>query len=152
MLAAVSGLAAALLALFGMQLPLPVVFTLAAVWGAGSLSFYGVAVAHAADRAEPGQAANMMSGILILWATGSMLGPALAGGVMSVIGVGGLFMFAAAGLFILALAMLYRRAEMRQVPDIDKGDFAPSAATSMSAADLNPMIDENDDPDIPREV
>ena len=143
-LAAVSGLAAGLLALFGMQLALPAVFALAAIWGAGSLSFYGVAVAHAADRAEPGQAANMMSGILMLWATGSMLGPVLAGGVMSLTGVSGLFMFAAVGLFVLTLAMLYRRAGTRQVPDIDKGEFAPSAATSMSAPDLNPMSAEDE--------
>jgi len=151
-LAAVSGLAAVLLALFGLQLPLPAVFALAAVWGAGSLSFYGVAVAHAADRAEPGQSANMMSGILMLWATGSMLGPTLAGGVMSLTGVSGLFTFAAAGLFILAAAMLYRRAGMRQVPDVDKGDFAPSNATSMAAADLNPMSDQDSDPDIERDT
>ncbi|WP_417497787.1 MFS transporter [Maricaulis sp.] len=144
-LAAISGLAAGLLALFAMQLPLPLVFLLAALWGAGSLSFYGIAVAHAADRAEPGQAANMMSGILILWATGSMLGPSLAGGVMSLAGGGGLFLFAAAGLFVLAAAMLYRRAGVKQVADIDKGEFAPSTATSVSAADLNPMTEGDEE-------
>ena len=144
-LAAASGVAAALLALFALQLPLPVVFALAGVWGAGSLSFYGVAVAHAADRAEPGQSAKMMSGILMIWATGSMLGPALAGGVMSLSGGGGLFLFAAGGLFVLAAAMLYRRVGTKQVAEIDKGEFAPSTATSTSAADLNPMSDEDED-------
>ncbi|WP_417493297.1 MFS transporter [Maricaulis sp.] len=144
-LAVISGLAAGLLALFAMQLPMPMVFVLAALWGAGSLSFYGIAVAHAADRAEPGQSANMMSGILILWATGSMLGPAMAGGVMSLTGGGGLFLFAAGGLFVLAAAMLYRRAGVRQVAESDKGEFAPSTATSVSAADLNPMTDGDEE-------
>lgn len=150
-LAVISGLAAGLLALFALQLPLALVFVLAALWGAGSLSFYGIAVAHAADRAEPGQAANMMSGILILWATGSMIGPALAGGVMNLAGGGGLFLFAAAGLFVLAAAMLYRRAGVQQVADIEKGEFAPSTATSVSVADLNPMT-EGDEEEAGEEV
>tara|TARA_R110000868_G_scaffold165291_3_gene398227 strand:- start:3358 stop:4806 length:1449 start_codon:yes stop_codon:yes gene_type:complete len=146
-LASVSGLAAALLAIFAMQLPLPVVFGLAAIWGAGSMSFYGIAVAHAADRAGQGEAANMMSGILMIWATGSMIGPALAGVVMGEAGVASLFMFAAVGLFVLTLAMLFRRAGTASVADIDKGEFAPSLATSTSGADLNPMSEDDDAPD-----
>lgn len=146
-LAALSAAAAIVLALFSAQMPIALVFALAAVWGAGSLSFYGVAVAHAADRAQPGQAANMMSGILMIWAGGSMLGPLIAGGIMNVAGAGGLFMFAAAGLVVLTAAMLYRKVDTAQVADVDKGDFAPSLATSVVAADLNPMSDDdgNDD-------
>ncbi|WP_339749244.1 MFS transporter [uncultured Maricaulis sp.] len=146
-LASVSGVAAVLLAIFAMHLPLSVVFVLAGIWGAGSLSYYGVAVAHAADRAGQGEATNMMSGILMIWATGSMIGPALAGGVMSAAGSGSLFMFAAIGLFVLALAMLYRRVGTAQVADFDKGEFSPSLATSLAAADLNPMSDGDEDAD-----
>jgi hypothetical protein len=68
--------------------------------------------------------------------------------MMSLTGVSGLFTFAAGGLFILAAAMLYRRAGVRQVPDVEKGDFAPSNATSMAAADLNPMSDDDEAADI----
>lgn len=147
-LASGSGVAAVLLAIFAMNLPLSVVFVLAAIWGAGSLSYYGVAVAHAADRAGQGEATNMMSGILMIWATGSMIGPALAGSVMGFAGSASLFMFAAIALFILTLAMLYRRVDTAPVADLDKGEFAPSLATSLSAADLNPMSDGDEDPDV----
>lgn len=146
-LASIGGIAAVLLAIFAMHLPLSVVFVLAGIWGAGSLSYYGVAVAHAADRAGQGEATNMMSGILMIWATGSMIGPALAGGVMGAAGSGSLFMFAAIGLFVLALAMLYRRMGTAQVADLDKGEFSPSLATSLAAADLNPMSDGDEDTD-----
>tara|TARA_R110000868_G_scaffold53249_1_gene167317 strand:- start:12691 stop:14007 length:1317 start_codon:yes stop_codon:yes gene_type:complete len=147
-MAVTSGLAAAALAFFAMHLPITVVFALAGLWGAGSMSFYGVAVAHAADRAEAGQAANMMSGILMIWATGSMIGPLLAGAVMGALGSTGLFLFAAVGLFVLALSMLYRRVDQQQVAEDDKGEFAPSLATSLASADLNPMSDEDEpDPD-----
>ena len=35
------------------------------VWGAGALSFYGIAVAHMADRAEPGKARAIGGGLAV---------------------------------------------------------------------------------------
>ena len=37
--------------------------------------FYGIAVAHMADRAEPGKLAQSAAGLLFVWAAGSVIGP-----------------------------------------------------------------------------
>ncbi|NDC57397.1 MAG: MFS transporter [Alphaproteobacteria bacterium] len=50
-LSAIAAVAAAFLTIFGGELSFPIATLLFAIWGAGSLSFYGIAVAHMADRA-----------------------------------------------------------------------------------------------------
>ena len=52
---------------------------LAALFGAGSLSYYAVAVANAADRAAPEEITSMMAGILVVWGIGSVIGPLIGG-------------------------------------------------------------------------
>ena len=50
---------------------LPVYFLL----GGSTLTFYAVAVAHAADFAEPDQMVGVSSSLLLAWAAGSAVGP-----------------------------------------------------------------------------
>jgi MFS family permease len=146
-LAGAGAAASAALAFAGDLLPWTGVLVLAAAWGAGSMSFYGVAVAHAADRAAPGQATSMMAGILVVWAIGAIAGPPLAGLAMaSALGPGGLFAYAAAGLVALCVAMIVRRAEVPPPETADKSPFAVSPATSTSMAQLDPRAD--DDPQL----
>jgi len=135
-LAVTSGAAALFIALFSSLLPPVAIFAIAAIWGAGALSYYGIAVAHAADRAPEGQATSMMSGILMVWALGSMIGPLVASGVMSLIGPSGLFYFAAVALFCLTGLMLVRRTGKAPVREEDKVDFEPTATTSVSVIEM----------------
>lgn len=143
-----AGCAASLLLAFVAQgLPWIILLANAALWGAGSMSFYGVAVAHAADRAAPGQATAMMAGILVVWAIGALAGPLIAGLVMtSPLGPSGLFAYAGAALLLLTIAMFLRRAETPAVPRADKSPFAIAPATSTSMAQLDPRAD--DDPQL----
>ena len=141
-LALSSAIAALVLAFLSPVLPVAAVFVIAGVWGAGALSYYGVAVAHAADRAAEGEATNMMSGILMIWALGSMIGPLSASTVMSLIGASGLFLFAAVALFFLAAAMVYRRTGTAPVAEDDKADFEPTSATSVAVYDLTEIAHE----------
>ena len=142
-LAITAGGAALTLAAFSSLLPPVAIFAIAALWGAGALSYYGIAVAHAADRAPEGQATSMMSGILMVWALGSMVGPLLASGVMSLIGPSGLFYFAATSLLTLATLMLVRRTGTPPVRDEDKADFEPTATTSVSVIELTERAGED---------
>ncbi len=124
------------------------IWVLAVIWGAGGLSFYGVTVAHAADRAEPGQATGMMAGILMMWGVGSLAGPLMAGAAMaSPLGSSGLFALSAVGLTVLTVAMVYRRTQQSPVRREDKEAFAPSSATSLVGAEINPM-GEDAQPDL----
>lgn len=145
---AAAGCAASLaLAFVAPGLPWLVVLGLASLWGAGSMSFYGIAVAHAADRAATGQATAMMAGILVIWAVGALVGPLVAGLVISgPLGPSGLFVYASAGLLLLSIAMVIRLADTPAVPQTEKSRFAIATATSTSMAHLDPRAD--DDPQL----
>jgi len=82
---------------------------LSALWGAGALSFYSISAAHATDRTEAGQIAQVMSGMLFIWAGGSVIGPILTGAVADTqAGQAGVFAAVAIGYFILLAANLWR--------------------------------------------
>nr|WP_238934602.1 MFS transporter [Maricaulis parjimensis] len=147
-LALVAGVSALGLGLFSGVLPVMLIFAVAGLWGAGAQSYYGIAVAHAADRAPEGQATNMMSGILTMYGLGTMIGPVIAGVVMALIGPSGLFLYASIILFALFGAMLYRRGDKAPVNDADKSDFEPISATSVAVYDLTELASE-EDPDAP---
>ena len=128
-----AGLALAL-AFLGPVLPFMVTLGLAAAWGAGGLSFYGVAVAHAADRAGPAGAGPLMPALLIGWGVGSVAGPLLASALMSIMGSGGLFIFAGAALGALSAGLVWRSLGRKGVDSADKTDFAPLSETASAAA------------------
>lgn len=114
------------------------------LWGAGALSFYGLCVAHAADRCEPEKIARMLSGLLFVWATGSVIGPIVFGAVMSLpTGTQGLFILEAAIGFLLAFAMIYRRTARAPVVEEDRESFEPVLPTSVTAVDIDPRSAES---------
>jgi MFS family permease len=93
---------------------------LAAMWGAGASSFYSVSAAHATDRTESGQIAQVMSGMLFVWAGGSVLGPILTGAVADTqAGQPGVFAAVAFGYFALMSANLWR-VFLRERPGVTK--------------------------------
>ena len=124
---------------------------LAAVFGAGSLSYYAVAVANAADRASPEEITSMMAGILVIWGIGSVIGPLIAGAFLQMIpGGGGLFLFAGLALTGLAIACLSRAAIAAPVPADAREPFSVSPATSLAIAEFDPRgePEPTDQPDL----
>lgn len=104
------------------------------VWGAGALSFYGIAVAHMADRAEPGRLAQSAAGLLFVWAAGSVIGPIVMGPLVDWFDVAGLFWFAGAAALFVCLAMFWR-STAREGP-ATKEEFAPQIGTSVAAGEI----------------
>jgi MFS family permease len=138
-LAGGSSLAALALALAPQSLPFFWASVLFGLWGAGSLSFYGLAVAHMADRSEPGEMAGATAGLLFLWAIGSVIGPAVSGFLMEhVFGPNALFGVAAGSGLALALYLLVRRAGRPAVQREDKSVFRPAQTTSTAQGALLP--------------
>jgi MFS family permease len=94
-----------------------VTVALAAMWGAGALSFYSVSASHATDRSEPEKIAAVMSGMLFVWAGASVLGPIVCGIVADTpLGQPGVFGVMAGVYLVLVLANLWRLA-LRRGPD-----------------------------------
>ena len=113
-------------------------------WGAGALSFYGIAVAHMADRAEPGKLAQSAAGLLFVWAAGSVIGPLIMGPLVDVFDVAGMFWFAGVAAVFVTVAMFWRR-NTREGPAA-KGEFASQIETSVAAGEIA-YGDEKSTPD-----
>jgi MFS family permease len=140
-LAAMVGVAgfAAIGLVFGPALPPTLVLVLIAVWGAGSLSFYGVAVAHIIDWCPTGQIAQAMAGVLFVWATGSVIGPLLAGAIVRYVpGTGALFGLAAVLSFVMVAAMLYRRAARDEPPEAIQEPWSPTTPLLAAKGEVDP--------------
>ncbi len=98
------------LAIWGEKLPPHFAIAGAFVWGAGALSYYGLCVAHATDRAPHDQAARVVSGLLFVYSAGSVVGPSVAGAAFDTpLGGRALFGIAAASGLLLVIAMWGRR-------------------------------------------
>jgi len=94
----------ALLPAFGI-LPLLLAF----LWGGAAMTLYAICLAHASDHADPGDIVMVGSGILLIFGLSSAFGGPLAAVLMALMGEGGLFMFSAVVLLILAVAISIRR-------------------------------------------
>jgi MFS family permease len=142
-LAGIAAFAAFALAMWSGRLTSFAAIALFFVWGAGALSFYGIAVAHMADRAEPGRLAQSVAGVLFVWATGSVIGPLILGPVVDVFDVAGMFWFAGAAAMLVCAAMFWRRTT-REGP-ATKEEFAPQIETSVAAGEIAYGEDKPDD-------
>jgi MFS family permease len=135
-LCGIAAVASLPLALLGQVLPFGVSAVLFSLWGAGALSFYGIAVAHMADRAEPGRIAQAASGLLFIWGAGAILGPVALGVAVEGAGQGALFWFSGICAAGLTGYMLMRRREREETKQTEKEVFAPKHATSVAAAEM----------------
>lgn len=106
-----------------------------AVWGAGSLSYYGIAVAHMADRTSTANMAHAVAGLLFVWAIGSIFGPLIAGFVADrTEGARGLFGYAAI-IGVLVCVSMGLRLRVPGPARAEKGAFAPQAESSVAAGE-----------------
>lgn len=133
-LAALAAFASFALALWSGRLVNVTAIFLFFVWGAGALSFYGIAVAHMADRAEPGKLAQSAAGLLFVWASGSVIGPLLLGPLVDLFDVAGMFWFAGFAAVAVCAAMFWRR-NTREAAVV-KEEFAPQIGTSVAAGEI----------------
>lgn len=138
-MAGVSALAALALGVMTGHGPYWLMITLLALWGGGSLSFYGIAMAHAIDRATTEQISRIMSGMLFVWAAGSVIGPPISGlAFRSGLGPGGLFMLAAVLSLLVVISMLTRRTQRDQTEAADQEPWKIAQPNSVAGADFDP--------------
>ncbi|GGB72562.1 MULTISPECIES: MFS transporter [Henriciella] len=140
-MAAIAGTAALVLGLFP-NLPELYILIALGVWGAGSLSFYGIGVAHAIDRAEHGQISRVMAGLLFVWAVGSVIGPPLSGVAFRLpFTEGGLFLLAALLSGVLMFSMLWRRAARKEAPKEAQEPWNITLPTLGSTGEIDPRAE-----------
>lgn len=130
-LAALAGLVALVLAVIP-TLGLWAGALLAALWGAASLSWYAVAVAHAVDRSRVEELPALASGLLMIWVGGAIMGPILGGMAYSgPLQARGVFLLAATACAVLIAILVVRR---RQRGPVDRSEQHPFVYLDTSSA------------------
>jgi MFS family permease len=124
------------LAVFSGAAPKDLAIFIFFLWGACGLSFYGLAVAHMADRAEPHKLAQSAAGLLFVWGAGSILGPIVQGPIVDWFGIEGVFWFAGAASLLVTIAMFWRRTTRASAQPATKAEVAPQMGASVAAGEI----------------
>lgn len=114
------------------------------LFGGAIFSLYPIAVAHANDHAPPNEFVRTSSGLLLLFGIGSMLGPIIAGLVMSTVGPKGLFITTIAPHVLILIFTAWRMTQRGTVDDSEKTEFVtatPLKSTTQTVVLSNPNND-----------
>ena len=98
---------------------------LAALLGGSIYALYPVIVAHANDHAQPGTAIQISGGLLLTFGIGSIIGPTVAGWMMSEVGLRALFYVTSISHGIMILYTIWRISRREAVSDEGKSAFQP---------------------------
>ncbi|WP_269583873.1 MFS transporter [Roseibium sp. Sym1] len=120
---------------------------LIAAFGGVVYSMYPVIVAHASDHAEPGDFLSISGGLLLIFGTGTMLGPLLASGLMTFTYPGALFQVTAAAHLTMLGFAIWRMNKRAAVKAEDKTDFVPVVSTAQITTPETVVLDPRSEVD-----
>jgi MFS family permease len=136
--AALGSAAAAIGIALAAQAPLPVLLIAAALFGGFGIPIYSLCVASANDNLSPTRLLGTARGLLLLNGLGTTLGPFAGGLAMNLAGPGGLFLYAALLLAVLAVVAA-------PLPRVGHSRNAPSTRcphTPMITVSLNTLLQQ----------
>jgi MFS family permease len=105
------------------EMPHAVFLTLAALFSGFALTLYSLSVSHVNDKLEPAQMVAASSALLLVNGTAAVVGPVLAGSLMSAFGPRAYFAILALLTGTLAVYDLWRKSRRRPVPPSQKEPF-----------------------------
>jgi predicted MFS family arabinose efflux permease len=144
-LAVVLAAVCALFLLVDAGTPFWMLLILFSVFGGISEIFYPLGVAHANDRATSSEFVSLSSNLLLVWALGGMIGPAIAATGVEHFGAASFFWYAIVLSVAFAGFALWRRT---QQPDVgNREDFVTYPQTSPAVYEWLPRKDDATDPD-----
>ena len=113
--AALASATAAIGVTLAVEAPLPLLLAAGALFGGFGIPIYSLCVAVANDDLPAGRLLGTARGLLLLNGIGTAAGPLVGGAAMSIVGPGGLFLYAAAVLATLAGLAVARRQPKRPI-------------------------------------
>ncbi len=134
--AAVASAAAAIGVALSAEAPLPVLLVVGALFGGFGIPIYSLCLAVANDDLPAGRLLGTARGLLLLNGIGTAVGPLIGAAAMDILGPGGLFLYAAALLTLLAVLAIALGRPKRSIQA--KGARSPS--TPMITGSLDTMI------------
>lgn len=105
---------------------------LVGLFGAAIFSMYPVIIAHANDHAPEGTSIQVSGGLLMVFGIGSIVGPLIAGVLMSDLGPQGLFLTTIFAHFVVIAFAMLRIMKRAAVPDAEKGSFQVTVPARIS--------------------
>lgn len=114
-------------------------YLFAATWGFFAFPIYGLSVAHANDFAKPDEFVEVSSSLLLIYATGAVVGPIIAGTAMNTFGFSTLYGFTATAQLMLVIYAVWR-SQKRPAPEII--DQVPFIDALVAAQSVSTVIDE----------
>ncbi|QOC22807.1 MFS transporter [Wenzhouxiangella sp. AB-CW3] len=141
-----SGLAA-LLALWLASIEPVLVLAGGFAYGATAFSIYALSAAHTNDHVDPEHMLETTSALQLMYGSGAIAGPMIAGVLMQHVHPTSLLAFIALAAFIPAGFARYRMLVSPPVPADDQGDWVPQFATSPAVLEMYPEQDETADSD-----
>lgn len=118
-------------------------------WGGLALCVYAICVAHACDIVPPERVVPTISGLLLAWAAGAMIGPLPGAMLMDLLGPSGLFAFSGTVTGCLALYILVRMGITRR-PRGARHGFVALLPNSPASGTLRPQDGRNGEPEAER--
>lgn len=118
---------------------------LVGLFGAAIFAMYPIIVAHANDHAPAGTSIQVSGGLLMVFGLGSIIGPLIAGLLMTRLGVQGLFLTTLAAHVAMIVFTLWRITRRAPVAEADKAAFrisVPARASTPETAVLAAGEDE----------
>ncbi|WP_207477167.1 MFS transporter [Arenibaculum pallidiluteum] len=112
-------------------------------WGGLAFCGYAICVAHASDVVPPERIVPTVSGLLVAWAAGAMLGPVPGAAALDHAGPGGFFLYLALVAAGLGLFVLHRILRLRRLPA--PGGFSDVPASSPATAAMVPQAPARND-------
>ncbi|NDY94266.1 MFS transporter [Wenzhouxiangella limi] len=108
------------------------------LYGAVSFSVFSLAVAHTNDHVDYAQMLETTASLQLLWGSGAVVGPILAGFFMQWIGPMAFLPFLAVAALIPAIFTRYRMIVSEPVAAAEQSDYIPQFATSPVALEMYP--------------
>lgn len=112
-------------------------------------TIYGLSVAYVNDLIPPQEVVETSTGLLLMYGAGAVLGPFLAGLVMSTTDNAGFMLFLAAVMGLVALYVLKRLPAGSPMPESAKAGYALTGQGSPSVIKLDPRGQVADHEDTP---
>jgi len=140
--AALAGLLLVAAAVAAPGLLLPATF----FFGMFAFPLYSLSVAHANDFADNRQFVETAGGLLLIWASGAVIGPFAASLVIRATGPASLFAFTATAHLALGLFTLYRMRRRAPVAEAVKGGFLDAAIAAQTVSNIDARETQGEPP------
>lgn len=115
------------------------------LYGTFSFGIYALSAAHTNDHVEPAQMLEATTTLQLLWGSGAIAGPILAGLVMQWTEPAMLLSFIAIAAVIPGIFARYRMILSPPIPAEDQHDWVPQFVTSPAALEMHPEHEEEEE-------